>query len=67
MRNYLHPIWCPKCAKVGNCYQNSIVPKCFTEKQAEQTEPQTDMAENIVRSFGFKAESYRQAKAKKEP
>ena len=30
-------------------------------------EPQTDMAEDIVRSFGFKVESYRQAKAKDEP
>ena len=32
-----------------------------------KTEPQTDMAEDIVRSFGFKTESYRQAKAKDEP
>lgn len=30
-------------------------------------EPQKDMAEDIVRSFGFKAESYQQAKAKDEP
>ena len=29
--------------------------------------PQTDMAEDIVRSYGFKAESYQQAKAKDEP
>ena len=36
-------------------------------EQAEQTEPQRNMAEDIVESFGFKAESYRQAKAKTEP
>ena len=35
--------------------------------EAVVTEPQTDMAEDIVESFGFKAESYRQAKAKDEP
>ena len=29
--------------------------------------PQTDMDEDIVRSYGFKVESYRQAKAKDEP
>ena len=32
-----------------------------------KTEPQRNMAEDIVRSFGFKDESYRQAKAKDEP
>ncbi len=32
-----------------------------------KTEPQRNMAEDIVESFGFKAESYRQAKAKDEP
>lgn len=32
-----------------------------------KTEPQRNMAEDIVESFGFKAESYRQAKAKTEP
>ena len=36
------------------------------EDETEQTEPQ-NMAEDIVESFGFKAESYRQAKAKTEP
>lgn len=35
--------------------------------RAEQTEPQRNMAEDIVESFGFKTESYRQAKAKDEP
>ena len=30
-------------------------------------EPERNMAEDIVESFGFKAESYRQAKAKDEP
>lgn len=29
--------------------------------------PQPDMAEDIVKSFGFNVESYRQAKAKTEP
>ena len=33
----------------------------------ELTEPQRNMAEDIVESFGFKGESYRQAKAKTEP
>jgi len=32
-----------------------------------EDEPQTDMAEDIVKSYGFKAESYQQAKAKDEP
>ena len=36
-------------------------------KKTHKTEPQRNMAEDIVRSFGFKAESYRQAKAKDEP
>lgn len=38
-------------------------------EMAEETAdtPQTDMDEDIVRSYGFKAESYRQAKAKTEP
>ena len=41
-----------------------------TENSSEKPnncEEQTDMAEDIVRSFGFKAESYRQAKTKDEP
>ena len=33
----------------------------------EADTPQTDMDEDIVRSYGFKVESYRQAKAKDEP
>lgn len=38
-----------------------------TWKEADRkTEPQRNMAEDIVESFGFKAESYRQAKAKTE-
>ena len=43
---------------------------CF-ERIAEEIKqadtPQTDMDEDIVRSYGFKVESYRQAKAKDEP
>ena len=41
-----------------------------TENSSEipnNCKPQTDMAEDIVRSYGFKAESYQQAKAKDEP
>ena len=38
-----------------------------SEKPNNCEEPQTDMDEDIVRSFGFKTESYRQAKAKTEP
>lgn len=57
------PIWCEKCAKQDVCHIGDIVPKCYEPK----TEPQTDMAEDIVRSYGFKTESYQQAKAKTEP
>ena len=47
----------------------------WTKKEAEDAigvvytadTPQTDMDEDIVRSYGFKVESYRQAKAKDEP
>lgn len=41
--------------------------ECTLYERAEQTEPQKNMAEDIVESFGFKTESYRQAKAKTEP
>ena len=34
---------------------------------AVKSMPQTDMAEDIVKSYGFSGESYRQAKAKTEP
>ena len=37
------------------------------EVKDEADTPQTDMDEDIVRSYGFKVESYRQAKAKDEP
>ena len=40
---------------------------CPFDPREDEDEPQTDMAEDIVRSFGFKTESYRQAKAKDEP
>ena len=36
-------------------------------KMEQVDEPERNMAEDIVESFGFKAESYRQAKAKDEP
>ena len=36
-------------------------------KRKRADTPQTDMDEDIVRSYGFKVESYRQAKAKDEP
>ena len=39
--------------------------EAIERKQADT--PQTDMDEDIVRSYGFKVESYRQAKAKDEP
>ena len=42
-------------------------PSGYKMKPFEQTEPQRNVAEDIVESFGFKAESYRQAKAKTEP
>ena len=42
-------------------------PSGYKMKPFEQTEPQRNVAEDIVESFGFKAESYRQAKAKDEP
>ena len=35
-------------------------------KMEQVDEPERNMAEDIVESFGFKAESYRQAKAKTE-
>ena len=37
------------------------------DRNDEADTPQTDMDEDIVRSYGFKVESYRQAKAKDEP
>ena len=39
----------------------------ISKMEQVEDEPQTDMAEDIVRSYGFKAESYQQAKAKDEP
>ena len=57
------PIWCDKCAKQNECHIGDCVPKCYEPKN----EPKRNMAEDIVESFGFKIESYRQAKAKTEP
>ena len=47
--------------------EHPIVADWLVEIADRKTEPQRNMAEDIVRSFGFKAESYRQAKAKDEP
>ena len=41
--------------------------KVRADKADRKTEPQRNMAEDIVKSFGFNVESYRQAKAKTEP
>lgn len=32
MKNYLYPIWCPKCEEEDNCYKQSETPECFIEK-----------------------------------
>lgn len=58
--------------EVYNMAIDALNADCKTENSSEkpnncEDEPQRDMAEDIVRSFGFKAESYRQAKAKDEP
>ena len=55
-------VWCMKCGNNGEC-MSIDKPNCF---QMRADTPQTDMAEDIVKSYGFKAESYRQAKAKDE-
>lgn len=65
---------CFGCKYIGLRYIEGATPRCegccrnYADGYvAEQTEPQRNMAEDIVESFGFKAESYRQAKAKDEP
>ena len=70
MKNYLYPIWCPKCAKVGKCYEISIIPKCFTENQAEQTEPQTevnDLYDQIVEDIDTRVKCANAKKVEDEP
>lgn len=62
------------CAYLGKCTaiedepteQDAYDPPCGLWEKRTDT-PQTDMDEDIVRSYGFKVESYRQAKAKDEP
>ena len=55
-------------ADIARAVYDTILRVQMLERKADRkTEPQRNMAEDIVRSFGFKAESYRQAKAKDEP
>lgn len=35
----LYPIWCPTCARQGECHIGDTVPKCY---EPMQTEPQRD-------------------------
>ena len=49
------------------CFECDDFFTCGGQCNKIEDEPQTDMAEDIVRSYGFKAESYQQAKAKDEP
>ena len=51
--------------KLYDCF-SSMNWSSFPITADRKTEPQRNMAEDIVESFGFKAESYRQAKAKTE-
>lgn len=49
MNNYLHPMWCPKCAKVGKCYEDSIIPKCYEpQKDLLVTEHPQDGEVNLI-------------------
>lgn len=76
--DYITPeVICRKLAKYGYIeLENGYWVNPLADRKTEPTiskmeqvedEPQKDMAEDIVRSFGFKAESYQQAKAKDEP
>ena len=51
--------------KIANALDRKTEPTISKMEQVD--EPERNMAEDIVESFGFKAESYRQAKAKDEP
>ena len=58
----------PNCSeKPNNCEVSEIPTGSIISKMEQVDEPERNMAEDIVESFGFKAESYRQAKAKDEP
>lgn len=60
---------CERCVYVRGsqwCQGCNGTPKRWDGEKIADT-PQTDMDEDIVRSYGFKVESYRQAKAKDEP
>ena len=52
--------------KPNNCEVSEIPTGSIISKMEQVDEPERNMAEDIVESFGFKAESYRQAKAKTE-
>ena len=47
MKNYVYPMWCHKCARVDDCYQNSMIPKCFVERidESGEKEPCSDCQE----------------------
>ena len=60
--DYIRDIkYCPLCGKKLNSEDEPTI-----SKMEQVDEPERNMAEDIVESFGFKAESYRQAKAKTE-
>ena len=60
--DYIRDIkYCPLCGKKLNSEDESTI-----SKMEQVDKPERNMAEDIVESFGFKAESYRQAKAKTE-
>ena len=65
-------VTCAKYPACDDCLDNPLNKVKGSERlikgsDESQTEPQRNMVEDIVESFGFKAESYRQAKAKDEP
>ena len=64
---YHHEEWfgeeCDSCCEYSD-WQPKDEPTISKMEQVD--EPERNMAEDIVESFGFKAESYRQAKAKTE-
>lgn len=64
-------VTCAKYPACDDCLHNPLNKVKGSERLVKgsdeaQTEPERNMAEDIVESFGFKAESYRQAKAKTE-
>ena len=64
-------VTCARYPACDDCHSNPLNKVKGSERLVKgsdeaQTEPQRNTAEDIVKSFGFKAESYRQAKAKTE-